>query len=46
MPQEISSDLWFLFSLRVLRRRTDGRWLIESEMDADANRDATCEGHS
>jgi uncharacterized protein (TIGR02246 family) len=34
------------FSLRVLRRQTDGRWLIESEMYNDANRDATYEGHS
>lgn len=34
------------FSLRVLRRQTDGRWLIESETYNDANRDATYEGHS
>jgi uncharacterized protein (TIGR02246 family) len=34
------------FSLRVLKRQDDGRWLIVSEMYNDANRDATYEGHS
>ena len=29
------------FSLRVLRRQNDGRWLIVSEMYNDANRDQT-----
>lgn len=34
------------FSLRVLQRQGDGRWLIVSEMYNDANRDVTYEGHS
>jgi uncharacterized protein (TIGR02246 family) len=33
------------FSLRVLKRQLDGRWLIEAEMFNDANRDATYKGN-
>jgi uncharacterized protein (TIGR02246 family) len=33
------------FSLRVLQRQSDGRWLIVSEMYNDANRDETFVGH-
>jgi uncharacterized protein (TIGR02246 family) len=34
------------YSLRVLQRQGDGRWLIVSEMYNDANREQTYEGHS
>jgi uncharacterized protein (TIGR02246 family) len=34
------------FSLRVLQRQSDGRWLIVSEMYNDANRERTFGGHS
>ena len=34
------------YSLRVLQRHSDGRWLIVSEMYNDANRETTYEGHS
>ena len=34
------------FSLRVLQRQPDGRWLIASEMYNDANRERTYGGHS
>jgi uncharacterized protein (TIGR02246 family) len=34
------------FSLRVLQRQNDGKWVIVSEMYNDANRDQTYEAHS
>jgi len=34
------------FSLRVLQRQKDGRWLIVAEMYNDANRDQTYEAHT
>jgi uncharacterized protein (TIGR02246 family) len=34
------------YSLRVLQRQSDGRWLIVSEMYNDANRETTFEGAS
>jgi uncharacterized protein (TIGR02246 family) len=34
------------FSLRVLRRQNDGRWLIVSEMYNDANREQTYEAQT
>jgi hypothetical protein len=33
-------------SLRVLQRQADGRWLIVSEMDMDANTEQSDAGHS
>jgi uncharacterized protein (TIGR02246 family) len=33
------------FSLRVLQRQDDGKWLIVAEMYNDANRDQTYEAH-
>jgi uncharacterized protein (TIGR02246 family) len=34
------------FSLRVLQRRGDGKWLIVSEMYNDANREQTYQAHT
>jgi uncharacterized protein (TIGR02246 family) len=34
------------FSLRVLQRQNDGKWLIVSEMYNDANRERTYEAHT
>jgi uncharacterized protein (TIGR02246 family) len=34
------------FSLRVVQRQKDGRWLIVAEMYNDANRDQTYEAHT
>lgn len=34
------------FSLRVLQRQNDGKWLIVSEMYNDANREQTYEAHT
>jgi uncharacterized protein (TIGR02246 family) len=34
------------YSLRVLQRQSDGRWLIVSEMFNDANRDITFDRHT
>jgi hypothetical protein len=34
------------FSLRVLQRQDDGKWLIVSEMYNDANREQTYQAHT